>query len=443
MAIGLFPLLLVPAAHAASGGQNSPPAAVLIGGIVACLAFATWVLWRDLLNGLMVTAAMGVLTTIYLTVQHFVALQGGNSICNVSSVINCDLVNTSKYSELGGVAISLYGLGFYAAMGYLAYRQRTGRSEYATSLMAAGGALAVGYDVFLAYASYSLGALCLFCAASWALNVLLFAGSVIAVRRSEPAFSDRFAKSLVNDALPAIAMGVTVFIVGVVVARGREPEAPVGSTPQSFVGLYEQPGGPVVLDGTEPVKGDPAARFTLVEFADYECPHCGLMSPVLKKVLDENKDTKLVFKHYPISEACNPNVQGGRHELACYAAAASECARLQGRFWELSEQMFKNQQYLAPEDISFMAQKQGIDVPSLELCANNPAAMDAVRQDAIAGNTAHVEGTPTIFLLGAFGDQWVKLLVGPDDGDTITAVLAAARAGTALPEPPVPVPHDH
>ena len=441
MAIGLFPLLVVPVAHAGEASHVGPPAAVLIGGIVACLAVALVVMWRNLLDGLLVSAGLGVLTTIYLTVQHFVALQGGNSICNVSSVINCDLVNTSKHSELGGVAISLYGLGFYAGMGYLAYRQRAGRSEHASALLLVGAALAVGYDLFLAHASYQLGALCLFCAASWALNVVLLLGSGLSVRRSATPITEALAKSISNDAAPAVAMGIAVFIVGLLVARSREPEAPVGSSPESFLGLYEQTRGPIVLDGTEPVKGDPAARFTLVEFADYQCPHCGLMSPVLKKVLADNIDTKLIFKHYPITEVCNPNVQGDRHPMACYAAAAAECARLQGRFWELSEQMFKNQEYLAPDDISFMAQKQGIDVPSLELCTNNPASMDAVREDAIAGGTAQIDGTPSVFLLGAFGDRWVKLLVGPDDGDKITAVIAAARAGKEMPDPPVPAPY--
>ena len=95
-----------------------------------------------------------------------------------------------------------------------------------------------------------------------------------------------------------------------------------------------QPDNPVPLDGSEPVYGNPDAKYTVVEFADFECPYCGMVAPELKKIVDENPDVKLLFKHYPLSNVCNLNVAREGHANACAAAIASDCAGKQGKFWE-------------------------------------------------------------------------------------------------------------
>jgi len=196
---------------------------------------------------------------------------------------------------------------------------------------------------------------------------------------------------------------------------------------------YEAVTGTIELDGTEPVIGPADAKFVMVEWADFECPYCAVMSEEMKKILAENPDVKLYFKHYPISDKCNSFVEGERHKDACNAAAASECARLQGRFWELSRQMFKNQEFLGKEDIRFMAEQQQIDMTAFEACMADASTSEAIRQDVAAGGVAGVEGTPSIFVKGVYGDGYVRLATM--DKDAINAVLAAARAGQALPAP--------
>jgi protein-disulfide isomerase len=196
---------------------------------------------------------------------------------------------------------------------------------------------------------------------------------------------------------------------------------------------YEAVTGRIELDGTEPVIGPADAKFVMVEWADFECPYCAVMSEELKKILAENPDVKLYFKHYPISEKCNSFVEGERHKDACNAAAASECARLQGRFWELSRQMFKNQEFLGKEDIRFMAEQQQMDMTAFEACMADASTSEAIRQDVAAGGVAGVEGTPSIFVKGVYGDGYVRF--STMDKDAINAVLAAARAGQTLPAP--------
>lgn len=438
----LMLLTLLPVAHAAESAGSSSGPALLLGVALAVIAVGVVVI-RKPSEGTILAAAVGALAAVYLTGQHLVAMGGGSSICNVSSVINCDLVNTSKYSEIFGVSIALYGLGFYAGMGYLAMQSRGGRGHTAPALMVVGSAAAVAYDVFLAWKSYQLGAVCIFCAATWTLNVLLLVGSLRLAGKLEGGFGAALGRSLTADAGPAMVAGLAVFILGVLVVRSQDGTSAASAAPggNSFEGMVQNVRGRIELDGTEPVRGDPSAKFTLVEYADYQCPHCGLMAPVLKKVLEENRDVKLLFKNYPLDEECNTYVQRKMHPWACNAARAAECARVQGRFWELSEAMFGNQEYLSPDDIRFMAERAGIEKTAFSECLASPASLQAVKEDIEGGAVAQIDGTPAVFLLGAYGDKWVRFEVGHDDGPRINAFLAAAREGKPLPTPVDPEPY--
>jgi protein-disulfide isomerase len=340
---------------------------------------------------------------------------------------------------VAGVPIALFGLGYYAAMGYLAWRRIGAEGRGGSGVLALGGLVGLATSVFLAYQSSLLGVWCLFCVSTYGANLLLAIGSALETR-SGAAFSGA---ELVNDGGAAVAMGLVSFIVGVVVyqAETKSPLAgggAAGGGADGLVGLYEKIPGRIMLDGTEPARGAANGKYTLVEWADYECPHCAKMAPELEKVVADNPDVKVLFKHYPISGLCNQFVQGERHLNACNAAASAECARQQGRFYELSDAMFANQQYLAPDDIKFIAREKGLDLAALEACLAKPETIEAVKADVAAGGEAQIEGTPSIFLYGLFGDEWVRVNGGRDE---INAILKAARAGQPLPPPAPPQPH--
>jgi hypothetical protein len=63
----------------------------------------------------------------------------------------------------------------------------------------------------------------------------------------------------------------------------------------------------------------------------------------------------------------------------------------------------------------------------------DPATAQSVVADVEAGGTAQISGTPSIFLKGPFGDQWVRVIGGKD---AIETILAAARSGKPMPPPP-------
>ncbi len=142
--------------------------------------------------------------------------------------------------------------------------------------------------------------------------------------------------------------------------------------------------------------------------------------------MQANADVKLMFKNYPISSECNQNVAEPRHAFACKAAAAAECARRQGRFWELNRLLFLNQDNLDDDGIVFMAQQAQLDLGALQSCMADPVVFDGIRADVAAATQIEVDGTPAIFLKPGEGDVWWKILGGPD---ALEKVLAAKRSG--------------
>lgn len=441
----LFPLT----AWAADSGGTAASASMgmLFGVAAAAVIVAIAAVAKDRAVGALVAALIGAALSIYLAVHHHGALTGGSSICNVSSTINCDVVNASKHSEIGGVPIALYGLGYYAAIAYVIVRHIRGLAKAAPALLVTGALVALAYDVFLLWAMLQTGAWCVLCITTWAMNGIGLAAAVLLLRERKQGWLDTLGTALADEGGVAVAMGLAFFIGGTFAYRSqsetRDATGPNSVGGVDLTGTYEKMIGRIELDGTEPVKGDPNARFTIVEWADFECPHCATMAGNMPKVLEAEGDLKLLFKHYPISGICNEFVQGDRHLHACEAAGAAECARLQGRFYELSEAMFKNQEYLSSDDIRFIAEQQGLEMNSFKECMANPATMEAVKEDVRGGGTAQIDGTPSLFLKGAFGDEWVKLTVGPDEApEVIKAILGAVRAGTPLPPPPPPTPHE-
>ena len=205
-----------------------------------------------------------------------------------------------------------------------------------------------------------------------------------------------------------------------------------GGDSVNVAGLVEGAAPGAAMDGTEPVYGNPSAPYTVLEWADFECPHCGIVAPQLKELVNEHPEIRVAFRNYPLDMACNPNIQREFHKNSCTAAYAAECAQQQGKFWELTGLMFKNQSYLDRSGIETMAEQKQLDVPTLLACMDDPATKAAVKGDLEAGESAGVTGTPALFLLGAHGDgTWVKLGLHPT---RIPAIIEAHKAaGAPLP----------
>jgi protein-disulfide isomerase len=140
------------------------------------------------------------------------------------------------------------------------------------------------------------------------------------------------------------------------------------------------------------VQGNEGARFTLVEYGDYECPACGALFATIDRLREEwPNNIRVVFRQYPLS---------GVHPHALEAAEAAEAAGAQGRFWEMHALLFKNQSALTNKDLRKYAEQLSLDMKRFQHDLKNRTYEDRVRTDFRRGVANGVYGTPGLFING-------------------------------------------
>ena len=161
-------------------------------------------------------------------------------------------------------------------------------------------------------------------------------------------------------------------------------------------------------------QGDAAALVTLVEYGDYECPHCGRAYPIVKEVQRRlGPQLRFVFRNFPLSQI---------HRHAQHAAEAAEAAGAQGRFWEMHDALFEHQRTLDDSRFVQLARDLALDHERLALDIASHAYADRVREDFRSGVRSGVNGTPTFFINGVRHDR-------PWDVESLTEALTTTVAG--------------
>jgi formate-nitrite transporter family protein len=140
------------------------------------------------------------------------------------------------------------------------------------------------------------------------------------------------------------------------------------------------------------VAGHADAPVTLVEYGDYECPHCGRAYPIVKVAqVRLGSLLRFVFRNFPLSEA---------HPHAEHAAEAAEAAGAQGKFWEMHDVIFEHQDALEDEDLIAYADALGLDAGRVARELEEGVWAKRVREDFRSGVRSGVNGTPTFFVNG-------------------------------------------
>lgn len=148
------------------------------------------------------------------------------------------------------------------------------------------------------------------------------------------------------------------------------------------------------VNTSDHVQGSPSAPVLLVEYADYQCPYCGMAYPIIKKLQKHFGDKMVfVFRNYPLQDL---------HPFAVQAAVAAEAANLQGKFWEMHDLIFENQRHLDKESLVGYAEKIGLNIEKFKQAFNDPALIKKIESDIASGNKAEVEGTPAFFVNGNY-----------------------------------------
>ncbi len=146
-------------------------------------------------------------------------------------------------------------------------------------------------------------------------------------------------------------------------------------------------------------RGPETAPVTLVEYGDFECPHCGAAHVTIKNIRRlMGQRLRFVFRHFPLTQI---------HPMAEPAAEAAEAAGAQGQFWEMHDLLFENQQMLDPESLLGFAEELGLDTEKFLRELDKGIYRERVREDFMGGVRSGVNGTPTFFINGVrYDGSW-------------------------------------
>jgi protein-disulfide isomerase len=140
------------------------------------------------------------------------------------------------------------------------------------------------------------------------------------------------------------------------------------------------------------IQGREDAQATLVEYGDYECPHCGAAYRIIKRVQKHfGRTLRFVFRNFPLREM---------HPHAESAAEVAEFAGVQGKFWEMHDRLFENQERLSGPLYSELAGELGLSPAALWEALEDGRYRNRVRADFSSGVRSGVNGTPTFFING-------------------------------------------
>lgn len=381
---------------------------------------------------------------LYLTSHYYPLKFGystGQSICNLSAKFDCDAVVASPYSSFLDVPISVWGLAFNAVLlmlillSWLEWSEHPERLRRWTFLMT--GLSLAGSFVMAGISAAMMSSYCPFCIALYALSFVTFFAF-------KGVLKEPFFMHLKRDfaVLWSESRGIVVALVAIPVLAflthqffmqnlGNSQVARMvtesvdeweHSPPQDFVAK------PAIAMGPEKDK----ATVTLVEFADFRCPHCKRASYTLHAFVKAHPDVRFEFYAFPLDGQCNEKIEQP-NGISCRLAAAVYCAEREGKGWEMHDMLFDKQEEIShsqsPAELDTNLGKNitplGLNFETLQRCLDQPETMDAIKAMAKQGALVNVMGTPTLFANG-------KLLSRGQLVPVLQSVHAKAKQSKAL-----------
>lgn len=187
---------------------------------------------------------------------------------------------------------------------------------------------------------------------------------------------------------------------------------------QTPVRVWLEPPRAAVSPGRGVDRGPANAPLTIIEFSDFECPYSRAMAQLLDRLEQAYQGrVRRVFRHFPLPI----------HENAIRAAEAVTCAREQGRFWEMHDNVFQAQTRLDAATLRQLAVASGLEMERYAACVASSTISDWWKEDRADGEAYGVSGTPTLFVNG-------RVLAGSQPYRRLIEVVEdeLARAGAVV-----------
>ncbi len=355
-------------------------------------------------------SAVGIGLAVELTRIHIRVHEDPStrSFCTLSEHVNCDKTAQSAFAVLLGVPTSVWGLLGYCVILLLAVFGWRSRRSFVVLPFAALSLFCSLSALVLAVVSLVQRNLCILCLATWLVDFTLLATAIAMLRRvgTVSAMAD------LRDAwrshrpwmLVAVLIGFALLpFVWAVTPRawGKSGEQAATSRlaerRRTHADAHLQQG---LDDAGHPYMGARQPKLTIVEFADYQCPHCANAHAEMRELVAKHPDEiRLVHRHFPLDPQCNSLLQRPFHPHACLYSKMAVCATLAGKFWQANDYLFEHGRDTELITVEALAQHLGIDSHAMQSCLD-AAGADKLKVDIDEGLTLKMTGTPSFVVDG-------------------------------------------
>jgi uncharacterized membrane protein/predicted DsbA family dithiol-disulfide isomerase len=317
-----------------------------------------------------------------------------HSFCGQGKTLNCDTVARSGHSVFAGAPLAAWGiLGYLFSSLLVLWGLRAKKNPLlpaglAVLLASTYGLGSVGLGLLSAL---GVGSLCVLCAITYGVN-LLFAvlAFVQAARMGAWAVPFRTLRERPGAALAVMGIVLSgLMVVGL-------------AFPKYW--LSKADALPLDLPHGESAEGHWIGAehpvLTIYEYSDYECPYCKESHRQLRKKLAAfPTKLRIVHRHFPLDQACNPDIKQPFHQNACRAALIAECAGRAGRFWEANDYLFEEAHGLAAKTNQQVARDLGLPFEALASCMEHEGK-ESLERDIQQGIGLKLNGTPSFLIEG-------------------------------------------
>lgn len=364
-------------------------------------------------------ASLAALAVHFYLTKHFhelnLGLSSGSAVCNINKTFNCDSVTASNYSSFLGIPIALWGFATQLivllftvtfVLGLSSNKELVGRFTLYMSAFVALSSLVMGSISLLFLSTY-----CLFCIFAYVLSFV----HLYAIWGLQEDFSSKFITKDLQAAIGSFRwLGISVvsilpltFLFNNMFIDHYGGSLIKDAVESSFIGWQGSENNTFSENGLS--KGPADAKVTIVEFADFLCPHCKHAFPSLKVFAESHPDVRVMYKIFPLDGNCNatpemPKGDGTRCLLAKTAYCAEHVAQ---RGLLIYEALFNHQEEFhssgnAADLVKKIVEENGLDNAAMEACRNSEETHTKILEQSREGMNAKIEGTPSIFVNGRY-----------------------------------------
>jgi len=373
----------------------------------------------------LILAALGaymadVLIDLHISVNY--AGGGDDATCAAGSNFSCADVLKSSLASVFGIPIAVYGLAFYAVTAFLVCLRRFKENLLPglPDVFFAGGLIITLYSIFLLIGSkVVVGKFCIRCMGLYGVNIALFATAWLSHPDGGRAALGRVAKVVTLPGFWATVLLLSIATPSTQYRYSQAADAAIKDQIEKKRIEIKNTADNIDVDpGKSPMRGQENAPVTIIEWADFQCGYCQQMAFSLKAALSKVPTAfKYHFKNYPLTN-CSSN-EGTVHR-SCAAAIAFECAKDQGKAWEMHDMLFTNNHALEDDQLYQYSNMLGLDVETFRSCLKDPKAHERLKADVEQGMKLKIESTPTWYINGS-------RQVGPVTPNVILSMVQTAR----------------